>query len=101
MLVRIVQVFAVLNTVLLAGLLYIWGRNWWQLRSKHTLGLVMFSAFLLAENLMMVYFFVIHQDLNAWIHNDSMVPPIAQTALATLRVLQFLGLSFLVWVTWD
>lgn len=101
MLVRIVQVFAVLNTLLLAGLLYVWGRNWWAIRSKHTLGLVLFSIFLLGENLMMVYFFIIHPGLNAWIHNDQMVPPIAQTALATFRVLQFLGLAFLTWVTWD
>ena len=101
MLVRIVQVFAVLNVLLLAALLYVWGRNWWQLRSKHTLGLVLFSAFLLGENALAAYLFILDPTLNVWIHHDQMVPPPAQIALASFRVLQFLGLVFLTWVTWD
>ncbi|WP_246279807.1 hypothetical protein [Natronomonas salina] len=101
MLVRIVQVFAVLNVLLLAALLYVWGRNWWQLRSKHTLGLVLFSAFLLGENALAAYLFILDPTLNVWIHHDQMVPRPAQIALASFRVLQFLGLVFLTWVTWD
>lgn len=101
MLVRIVQVFAVLNVVLLGALLYVWGRNWWELRSKHTLGLVLFSAFLLGENALAAYWFIVHPELSGWIHNAQMVPRIAQLALASFRVLQFLGLAFLTWVTWD
>lgn len=101
MLVSIVQVFAVLNVLLLAVLLSIWGRNWWQLRSKHTLGLVLFSVFLLGENLMAAYFFIVDPTLSWWIHQEEMVPHPAQVALATLRVFQFVGLAFLTWVTWD
>ena len=101
MLVRTVQVFAVLNIVLLAVLVSVWGRNWWQLRSKHTLGLALFGAFLLGENALAAYFFIVDPTLSAWIHNDQMVPYPAQLALAVLRVLEFLGLAFLTWVTWD
>ena len=101
MLVRIVQISAVLNVVLLAVLLSIWGRNWWQLRSKHTLGLVLFGAFLLGENALAVYFFLVDPTLSTWIHDDQMVPYPAQLALAVLRVLEFAGLAFLTWVTWD
>lgn len=101
MLVRIVQVFAVLNMVLLAVLLSIWGRNWLQLRSKHTLGLVLFGAFLLGENGLAAYFFLVDPTLSAWIQNDQMVPYPAQVALAALRLLEFGGLAFLTWVTWD
>lgn len=101
MLVRIVQVFAVLNVVLLGVLLYVWGRNWWELRSKHTLGLVLFSLFLLGENALGAYWFIFHPELSAWINHDQMVPRPAQIALASFRVLQFVGLAFLTWVTWD
>lgn len=101
MLVRIVQVFAVLNIVLLLVLLSVWGRNWWQIRSKHTLGLVLFSAFLLGENALAAYWFILDPTLSLWIHQDQLVPRPAQIALATLRVFQFIGLAFLTWVTWD
>ncbi|PSQ16224.1 hypothetical protein BRD02_05085 [Halobacteriales archaeon QS_8_69_73] len=80
--VRIVQVFAVLNILLLAGLLYVWGSNWWRLRSKHTLGLALFC-------------------LNGWITNSDAVPRPAQITLAGLRLMEFGGLAFLTWVTWD
>lgn len=101
MLVSAIQVFSVLNALLLAVLLYVWGRNWWELRSKHTVGLVLFAAFLLGENLLAAYFFLVDPTLSWWIHQEEMVPHPAQVALATLRALQFLGLAFLVWVTWD
>ncbi len=101
MLVSVVLVFTVLNILLLGVLLFVWGRNWWRLRSKHTLGLVMFCAFLLGENLMAAYFFMLDPTLSWWIHQEEMVPYSAQVALATLRVLQFVGLAFLTWVTWD
>jgi phosphoglycerol transferase MdoB-like AlkP superfamily enzyme len=99
--VRIVQVFALLNILLLAGLLYVWGTNWWQLRSKHTLGLVLFGTFLLLENAAAAYLFIMDPALSAWITNEQQVPPVAQQTLAGLRLLEFGGLSFLTWVTWD
>jgi hypothetical protein len=100
-LVSIVQVFAVLNILLLSVLLYIWGANWWQLRSKHTLGLVVFGGFLLIENALAAYLFILDPTLSAWIQNEQMVPYPAQLALATLRVLEFGGVAFLTWVSWD
>ena len=101
MYVRIVQVFAVLNILLLAGLLYVWGSNWWQLRSKHTLGLVLFAGFLLAENAAAAYLFIMDPTLNSWITNANAVPRPAQITLAGLRLMEFGGLAFLTWVTWD
>lgn len=101
MFVRIVQVFAVLNILLLAGLLYVWGSNWWQLRSKHTLGLFLFGVFLLAENAAAAYLFIMDPTLSAWINNAELVPRPAQITLAALRLMEFGGLAFLTWVTWD
>lgn len=101
LLVNVVQGFAVLNVVVLLGLAYVWGRNFVSLRSKHALGLLVFAAFLLGENLLAAYFFILDPTLSGWIVNPEAVPPPAQIAMATLRVLEFLGLAFLAWITWD
>lgn len=90
-----------LNVLLLLGLGYVWGRNFLQFRSKHTLGLLVFAVLLLAENVLAIYFFVFHDQLTVWIDTASLVPPIAQTAMLALRVLEFGGIVFLTWVTWD
>lgn len=101
LLVDLIRVLAVLNFLLLLGLGYVWGRNWWDLRSKHALGLVLFALFLLGENLLTIYYFVFDQTLTGWITNPELVPPIAQSAMLSLRLLEFVGLVFLSWVTWD
>lgn len=101
LLVDLIRVLAVLNFLLLLGLAYVWGRNWWDLRSKHALGLMLFALFLLGENLLTLYFFVVHETLTGWITNPDLVPQIAQMAMVSLRLLEFAGLVFLSWVTWD
>ncbi|MWG36112.1 hypothetical protein [Halomarina oriensis] len=99
-----VDLFRVLfgvNLLLLAGLLAIWLRNYLEFRSKHTLGLVLFSAFLLAENALGLYMFFLDDTLTAWILDPEFVPPIAQMAMLALRVLETGGIAFLLWVTLD
>ena len=93
--------FTALNLLLLIGLGYIWGRNFLQFRSKHTLGLLVFAVLLGAENALAIYFFVFDSHLSTWINTPSLVPPDAQQALLALRLLQFGGIAFLTWVTWD
>jgi hypothetical protein len=100
-LIDIMHAFSVLNVLLLLGLGYVWGRNFLQFRSKHTLGLLVFAVLLLAENALSIYFFVFHNHLTAWINTASMVPPPAQRAMLALRILEFIGIAFLSWVTWD
>lgn len=99
-LIDAMHAFSVLNVALLIGLGYIWGRNFLQFRSKHTLGLLVFAVLLLAENALAIYLFVFHHDLTVWINTASLVPPIAQRAMLALRVLEFVGVVFLTWVTW-
>lgn len=100
-LIDAMHVFSVLNVALLIGLGYVWGRNFLQFRSKHTLGLLVFAVLLLAENALAIYLFVFHPDLTAWINNAKLVPTIAQRAMLALRILEFVGIAFLTWVTWD
>ncbi len=100
-LIDAMHVFSVLNVLLLIGLGYVWGRNFLQFRSKHTLGLLVFAVLLGFENALAIYFFVFQPTLTAWINTASLVPPIAQQAMLALRILEFVGIAFLTWVTWD
>jgi hypothetical protein len=100
-LIDAMRAFSALNVLLLCGLGYVWGRNFLQFRSKHTLGLLVFSLLLLAENALAIYFFVFHQTLTPWVTDPQLVPPIAQGAMLALRVFEFGGIAFLTWVTWD
>lgn len=100
-LIDAMRAFSALNVALLLGLGYVWGRNFLQFRSKHTLGLLVFAVLLLAENALAIYFFVFHQTLTLWVTNPELVPPIAQEAMLALRIFEFGGIAFLTWVTWD
>lgn len=101
LLVTVVRVLAVVNIVLLLGLGYVWGRNWLELHSKHSLGMLLFALFLLGENALAAYFFIVHPTLSGWIANPELVPGVAQGAMLFLRAFEFAGLVFLSWVTWD
>jgi hypothetical protein len=99
--IDVFRVFSALNVLLVLGLGYVWGRNYLQFRSKHTLGLCVFALFFLLENALAVYFFIFDPTLSAWIISPQFVPPIAQFAMSSLRVLEFGGLAFITWITWD
>lgn len=88
-----------LNVLLLVGLGYVWVRNYIEFRSKHTLGLLLFSVFLLLENAFALYIYFIDQVLSVWF--ASQVPVIAWQAMMVLPVLEAIGIGFLLWVTWD
>jgi hypothetical protein len=95
----VARVAAGVNVVLLSVLVVIWGRNYYQLRSKHSLGLAMFGCFLLAENAFSLYIYVFHDILSDWFATG--VPTIAWKAMMALHVLEAVGIAFLVWITWD
>jgi len=95
----IARIAAGANVVLLAVLLTIWGQNYLDFRSKHTLGLSIFAFFLLAENALSLYVYIVDPTLSSWFSSE--VPAIAWRAIMALHVLETLGLSFLTWVTWD
>lgn len=95
----IARLSAGINVVLLAILLVIWGRNYLEFRSKHTLGLGIFALFLFAENALSLYVYVVDPQLSAWFTSE--VPDIAWQAMMALHVLETFGLAFLVWVSWD
>ncbi|WP_144921359.1 hypothetical protein [Halorubrum salsamenti] len=87
------------NVALLLALVWVWGRNYAQFRSKHALGLAMFGVFLLGENAFALYIYLVDPMLSVWFASD--VPAIAWRGMMALHVLQTVGLLFLVWITWD
>ncbi|MFB6282174.1 MAG: hypothetical protein ABEH40_09155 [Haloferacaceae archaeon] len=88
-----------LNVLLLAALGYVWGRNFVAVRTKHTLGLLVFAAFLLAENAFAFYYYLLDPTLSVWF--STQVPVVAWRAMMLLHGLETVGLLFLTWVTWD
>jgi hypothetical protein len=96
--VDVARVAIVLNLLLLGGLVSVWGRNYWQLRSKHALGLALFGLFLLLENGFALYFYFLDPVLRVWVTS---IPSVAQVAMTVLRVLEAGGFVVLSWVTWD
>ncbi|MCD2199649.1 MULTISPECIES: hypothetical protein [unclassified Halobacterium] len=87
-----------LNVVALLALCSVWVRNYRQIQSKHTLGLLVFGLLLLGENALGLYYFVMHDALTAWF---SGLPSISATAMMALRLLETAAIVFLLWVTWD
>ena len=85
--------------LLLAVLGSVWLRNYRKLRSKHTLGLLVFAALLFAENGFALYYYAVDPTLSAWF--DTNVPPIAWRAMLLFHGLEALAVGFLTWVTLD
>ncbi|WP_251342463.1 hypothetical protein [Haloplanus halophilus] len=97
--IDVARLATVVNVLLLASLGYVWGRNYLAVRSKHTLGLLLFSTFLLAENALTLYYYVVDPDLSFWY--STQMPTVVWRVTMLLHVLQAVGLGFLAWVTWD
>lgn len=84
---------SVLNAVLLGVLTVIWVRNYRTFRTPLVLGLVAFAVVLLVENLVAIYFSFSMDMLYA-------ASPAVHTVVALLRVLQFVAIAILLFVTW-
>ncbi len=90
-LLELARLAAGVNVLLLGGLLFVWARNYLTIKSKHTLGACVFAVFLLAENALALYYYVLGPAM----------PPPAVRAMLYLQILETLGIGFLVYVTWD
>jgi hypothetical protein len=87
------------NVVLLAVLGAVWGRNYLQLRSKLTLGLLVFAALLIVENGFALYVYSLDPLLSLWF--STRVPDPAWQAMVVFHVLELFAIGFLTWVTME
>jgi len=88
----VATLFSGVNVVLLGALTTVWVRNYRTFGSELTAGLAAFAAVLLVENAVAIYFFFSSGMLYAG-------APTAQQAVAALRILQTIALTFLTYVT--
>lgn len=86
-----------INVLLLVGLLAVWLRSYREVGATHTLGLIVFAAFLVVENLLWLYFYGIDRTYRSWF---VAVSPENQWGLFMLCGLELVALLFLARITW-
>ena len=96
-LLDVARVAAVANIALLLGLAYVWGGTYRQHRASHTLGLLIFAAFLLVQNAIWIYVYVLHDQFVFWFQEGDLA---YQVAVMLLCGLQTVALLVLVRITW-
>lgn len=98
--VSLAQVATATSAVLLLALASVWVRNYRQLRSKHTLGMLVFALLLFVENAFALYVYLLDPTLSTWFGSTA-VPDVAWYAMLGFHVLEALAVGFLTWVTFD
>ena len=93
----VARLLAGVNVVLLVALGSVWLRGYRRHGASHTLGLLVFAAFLLVENVLWLYFYVFHPGFVGWFNN---VGTDVQIGLNLLCGLELVALVVLVRITW-
>jgi len=92
-------IIGVANICLLLALLSIYLKNYREIKSKFTTGLLVFAALLLLQNVVTTLFLA----LNVFFHISSQGFEIGrpQTPLSSVNIIQFIALLILLRITWD
>ena len=86
-----------MNVLLLLALGSVWLRGYRQHGARHTLGLLVFAAFLLVENALWLYLYVLHPSFVGWfVASGSDV----QAGVTMLCGLELVALVVLARITW-
>jgi hypothetical protein len=88
---------AALNILLLVVLGTVWIRNYRSHRARHTLGLIVFAAVLLLQNVLWLYLYLVHPEFIGWFVNAGTDIQISVTMLCGLELV---ALAFLTRITW-
>lgn len=86
-----------LNVTLLLLLGAVWLRSYRHHGARHTLGLLVFAAFLLVENLLWLYFYLLHPAFRGWFLEAGTD---VQVGVALLCGLELVALVVLARITW-
>ncbi|MGI0149039.1 MAG: hypothetical protein ACREDF_05860 [Thermoplasmata archaeon] len=87
---------AAASIVVLVALLFLYGSNFRTLRSPLSLGLIIFAALFLVENLAAIYFYV---SLNETLTGTAFGASVAMPMLV-LNTVELIGLTTLFYVSW-
>jgi len=88
----VARLAAVTNVVLLSALIVVWGQLYREIRSTFTLGSIVFAAFLLAENLLALWYYF---------NPTPGLPPFAVEIMMVLQVLEALAIATMLYITWQ
>lgn len=88
---------AIVNSVLLLGLGWVWVRSYQTYGAVHTLGLLVIGAFLLAENALRVYLYTFQSGFVGWFVNAPVDIRIEIRMLCGLELGALLTLTRLTW----
>lgn len=95
--IEVARVAAALNVLLLLALGSVWLRNYRQHGAKHTLGLLVFAGFLLVENALWLYLYLLHPAFIGWFQVAGLDVQVGVTLLCGLETI---ALVFLARITW-
>lgn len=93
----VARVAAGTNVLLLVALGAVWLRNYRDHGAQHTLGLLVVAAFLLVENGLWLYFYVLHPAFVGWFVAS---PTDVQVGVMLLCGLELVALAFLARLAW-
>lgn len=91
------RVAAGVNVLLLLGLGSVWLRNYRRHGARHTLALLVVAGFLLVENLLWLYFYILHPAFVGWFVGAGTD---VQVGVTLLCALELVALVFLARITW-
>jgi len=81
-----------INIVLILGLLYIYVQNYMKIKSKYTIGLIVFAVFFLIHSIMGLYF-----DTAMVMYSSKYAENIGMV----LEAIKAIGFALLLWISWE
>jgi len=97
LLLDVARVLAGVNVLILLALGSVWFGNYRRHGASHTLSLLVFAAFLLVQNLLWLYFYVLQPAFVGWFDGSGLD---VQVGLTLLCGLELLALLFVLRITW-
>lgn len=92
-------IVGIANICLLIALLYVYLKNYRKLKTKFTMGLLVFVSLLLLQNVVSTSFLVLNIVLGMGHHGFDIDRP--QFPLSSINIIQLIALSILLYITWE
>lgn len=92
-------IIGIANICLLLALLYVYLKNYGKLKSKFTMGLLVFVSLLLLQNVVSTLFLGLNIILGMGHHGFDIDRP--QFPLSSINIIQLIALSILLYITWE
>jgi hypothetical protein len=86
------------NVLLLLGLGSVWLRNYRRHGARHTLALLVVAVFLLVENALWLYFYILHPAFIGWFVGSETDVQVGVTLLCGFELVALLFLARITWL---